>query len=78
MDDYGRYRYKTMGENSHWLTGGFAINSRIQAIDYSKVPKEIPLKKMLKETHAELYVPEYKLINKIQHKLKRISDIIKN
>ncbi len=72
MVDYGKYRYKTMGENSHWLSGGFAFNTRIQNIDYSKVPADIPLKNMLKETHRELYVPEYKLINKVKYKLKRL------
>ncbi len=78
MVDYGRYRYKTMGENSHWLYGGFATNSRIESIDNSKIPANVPLKKMLKETHKELYVPEYKLVKKIQHNLKKISGIIKN
>ncbi len=59
MTDYGRYRYKTMGENSHWLPGGFATNSRIQNVDLSKVPSGIPLKEMLQETHKALYQPEF-------------------
>ena len=78
MSGYGKYRYKTMGENSHWLPGGFAFNSKIQNIDFSAVPSDIPLKKMLQETHGELYVPEYKLIKKIRYKIERINEIIKN
>jgi hypothetical protein len=68
MIDFGKYRYKTMGENSHWLPGGFAVNSKIQNIDYSKVPDNIPLKEMLKETHKALHEPEFHLakhINKV-------------
>lgn len=61
MIDYGKYRYKTMGENSHWLPGGFVTNSRIQKIDFSKVPSNIPLKEMLTETHNAFYVPKYHL-----------------
>ncbi len=78
MIGYGKYRYKTMGENSHWLPGGFAFNSRIQNIDFSAVSSAIPLKKMLQETHRELYTPEYRMIKKIRYKLKRINEIIKN
>ena len=61
MLDFGKYRYKTMGEDSHWLPGGFITNSKIQNVDYSKVPDNIPLKEMLLETHKSLYKPEYHL-----------------
>jgi len=72
MNGYGKYRYKTMGEGSHWLPGGFATNSRIQDIDFSKVPDNIPLKKMLKETHSNMYVPDYKLVRKVNRYIHRI------
>lgn len=78
MSGYGKYRYKTMGENSHWLPGGFAFNTKIEEVDFSKVPAEIPLKKMLKETHRQLYVPGYKLIINAKYKLRKLQQIIKN
>lgn len=78
MSGYGKYRYKTMGENSHWLPGGFAFQSKIQEIDFSKVPEGIPLEEMLKEAHREFYVPEYKLLNKVKYNLKKLNQIIKN
>ncbi len=59
MLEFGKYRYKTMGENSHWLPGGFAEKSKIQNIDYSKVPENIPLKEMLKETHKAMHKPKF-------------------
>ncbi len=62
MEDYGKYRYKTMGENSHWLPGGFITNSKIQNVDFSKVPSNIPLEEILKETHKKFYKPEFYLI----------------
>lgn len=61
MLEFGKYRYKTMGENDHWLPGGFVTNSRLQNIDYSKVPENIPLKEMLTEAHKAFYKPEYHL-----------------
>ena len=64
MIDYGKYRYKTMGENNHWLPGGFATDSRIRNFDFSKVPSNIPLEKMLRETHKALYKPEFHMISK--------------
>ncbi|MBN2635559.1 MAG: aldo/keto reductase [Prolixibacteraceae bacterium] len=59
MLEFGKYRYKTMGENDHWLPGGFAEKSRIQNIDLSKVPENIPLKELLKETHKAFYKPKF-------------------
>lgn len=59
MLEFGKYRYKTMGENDHWLPGGFAEKSKIQNIDFSKVPENIPLKKMLTEMHKEMHKPKF-------------------
>ena len=56
-----------MGENSHWLPGGFAEKSKIQNIDYSKVPDNIPLKEMLRETHKAMYKPKFHLVIKSIH-----------
>ena len=54
MSEFGKYRYKTFGDNSHWLQGSFAFDTNIEKIDYSKVPENIPLKEMLKEAIAGL------------------------
>lgn len=61
MNGFGKYRYKVFEEKSHWLPGNFAFDSNINKIDYSKVPDNIPLKKMLKEAHKEFYTPEFKI-----------------
>lgn len=61
MNEYGRYRYKIFGEKSHWLPGAFAFDKNIEKIDLSKVPEDIPLKKLLSEAHREFYVPKYKM-----------------
>lgn len=78
MSDFGKYRYKIMGSDNHWLPGGYAFSSKIRNIDYSKVPENIPLNEMLQETHRKLYQPEFKLLKKIKYKIKKINEMIKN
>lgn len=60
MSDFGKYRYKTFEDKSHWLPGEQAFEANIEKIDLSKVPDEIPIKKMLAEAHREFYIPQYK------------------
>ena len=62
MKEYGKYRYKIFQQKDHWFPGRYASDENISKIDLSKVPKNIPLKEMLAETHKELYTPEYSLI----------------
>ena len=62
MTDFGKYRYNLFQEKDHWLPGFFATDKNIAKIDVSKVPDNIPLKKMLAETHKELYKPKIKMI----------------
>lgn len=57
MKDYGKYRYKVFEKKDHWFPGLYASDANIKKIDFSKVPENIPLKKMLQETHRELYTP---------------------
>lgn len=64
MTDYGKYRYRIFENKGHWFPGLIAFDSNINKIDFSKVPENIPLRKMLKETHKALYVPEFKLLKK--------------
>jgi hypothetical protein len=42
------------------LPGELAFDSNIEKVDLSKVPENIPLKKLLAEAHSEFYVPQYK------------------
>jgi len=62
MKEYGKYRYKIFENKGHWFPGVYAFDHNISQIDYSGVPRNIPLKKLLAETHKELYVPEFHLI----------------
>ncbi|NOR75164.1 MAG: aldo/keto reductase [Draconibacterium sp.] len=59
MKVYGKYRYKIFQQKDHWFPGRYASDENISKIDCSKVPKNIPLKEMLAETHKELYTPEF-------------------
>ena len=58
MKVYGKYRYKIFQQKDHWFPGRYATDENISKIDMSKVPDNIPLKKMLAETHNELFEPE--------------------
>lgn len=60
MSDFGKYRYKTFEDKSHWLPGELAFKENIEKTDLSKVPSDIPLKKLLAEAHNEFYLPQYK------------------
>lgn len=62
MKEYGKYRYKIFENKGHWFPGVMAFKKHVKNVDTSKVPKEIPLKEMLLETHKELYTPKFKLI----------------
>jgi predicted aldo/keto reductase-like oxidoreductase len=61
MSNFGKYRYKTFEERSHWLPGEMAFNHHLEKLDLSKVPGEIPLKQLLAEAHKEFYQPQFKL-----------------
>ena len=62
MKEYAKYRYKIFQQKGHWFPGVMAFDSNIKKIDISKIPDNIPLKEMLKETHNELYTPpQFKL-----------------
>ena len=62
MRDFGKYRYKVFEQKSHWFPGVVASKQNIDKSDFSSVPKDIPIKEMLLETHQELYSPpKYKL-----------------
>jgi uncharacterized protein len=56
MRDFGRYRYNMLEPGDEWYWGEFASDENIAKIDMSRVPKDVPLAEMLRETHRELYV----------------------
>lgn len=60
MSSFGKYRYKTFEDKSHWLPGEQAFTENIEKIDFSRVPENLPLKKLLSEAHNEFFVPFYK------------------
>lgn len=60
MSSFGKYRYKTFEEKSHWLPGEQAFDEHINKIDTTKVPENIPLKKLLAEAHSKFYIPTWK------------------
>jgi predicted aldo/keto reductase-like oxidoreductase len=60
MLDFGRYRYNMFTPGSDWFGGEYATPENIAKLDLSRVPDEIPVKEMLAETHAALYVHKNK------------------
>jgi hypothetical protein len=62
MSNFGKYRYKTFEERSHWLPGEMAFNHNLNNLDLSKVPAGIPLKQLLAEAHNEFYQPPFKMV----------------
>ena len=58
MKDFGRYRYNMAEPADEWYWGEFATDENIEKIDMSRVPKNVPLKEMLRETHHALYRPK--------------------
>ncbi len=55
MQAFGRYRYNMFEGKGHWFSGAFASDENVALVDESRAPSGVPLKEMLKETHAALY-----------------------
>ena len=58
MGSFGKYRYNMFKENDHWVRGAFPTEQKLAKIDMSRCPEGVPLKDLLRETHASLYNPE--------------------
>lgn len=58
MEAFGKYRYNMFKPDSHWFGGQFATDENLDRVDYSRVPEGIPLRELLRETHAALYEPK--------------------
>jgi hypothetical protein len=60
MEAFGKYRYNMLEEKGHWFPGSMATEERIERVDMSRVPAGFPLREMLREAHAALFVPKEK------------------
>ncbi len=58
MENYGYYRYNMLESEGHWFPGKFATPENIAKIDKEKIPPNIPLQKLLSETHEKLFQPK--------------------
>lgn len=57
MLGYGRYRYNFLKSPDHWYPGAFATEENLAKVDRSRLPKDIDVIALLRETHAALYQP---------------------
>ncbi|MBN2803708.1 MAG: aldo/keto reductase [Deltaproteobacteria bacterium] len=57
LKGFAQYRYNMFEEDEHWFPGSFPTDEKLHMIDLSKCPEHIPLIKMIRETHKELYRP---------------------
>jgi predicted aldo/keto reductase-like oxidoreductase len=55
MKEFGLYRYNMFQEKGHWFPGNFPTSENLKMIDLSRCPKDIPIVRLIKETHRELY-----------------------
>ena len=55
MKDFGLYRYNMFQEKDHWFPGIFPTKENLQKIDLTNCPPNIPLIKLIEETHRALY-----------------------
>lgn len=58
MKGFGIYRYNMFKEIDNWFQGAFPTEEKLQQIDLSKCPDDIPLLDLLRETHQALYKPK--------------------
>ncbi len=53
--DFGIYRYNMFDPEDHWVHGTPATEENLEKMDTSKIPKNIDLKKLLREAHHLFY-----------------------
>jgi uncharacterized protein len=58
MREFGRYRYNMFQPDSEWFQGEFASDENLARVDLSRLPANVPVIEMLRETHRELFVPK--------------------
>ena len=60
MKDFGIYRYNDFEEDGHWFPGKMPTEENLKKLNIDKLPKQIPILEMIKETHKKLYNPKKK------------------
>ncbi len=55
MLGYGRYRYNFLKSPDHWYPGAFATEDNLAKVDRSRLPKDVDVVALLRETHRALY-----------------------
>ena len=55
MKEFAQQRYNMFQSKGHFFPGSFATDEAIADIDESRIPSGVPLKEMLRETHALLF-----------------------
>jgi predicted aldo/keto reductase-like oxidoreductase len=62
MKDFGLYRYNMFEEKGHWFPGTYPTDDKLDKIDMTRCPENVPLTDLIKETHNALYKPKLKNI----------------
>ncbi len=57
MLDFGRYRYNFLKEPDHWYGGSMATEENLAKVDRSRLPNDVDVIAMLRETHQAFYRP---------------------
>jgi predicted aldo/keto reductase-like oxidoreductase len=52
---YGRYRYNFLKNPDHWYPGAFASEDNLAKIERGRLPRDVDVIALLRETHAALY-----------------------
>jgi len=58
MKTFGQYRYNMFEEKGHWFPGTYPNDENLKKIDLSRLPANIPLLELIRETHDALYQPK--------------------
>jgi len=58
MEEFGFYRYNMFQEKDHWFPGVFPTDENLKLVDTSRIPKDIPLVDLIRETHEKFYRPK--------------------
>lgn len=58
MREFGRYRYNMFTPGSEWFWGEFATDENLAKVDHTRLPPNVPVLEMLRETHRALFVPK--------------------
>lgn len=58
MEEFGFYRYNMFQEKDHWFPGVFPTDENLKLVDTSRIPADIPLVDLIRETHEKFYRPK--------------------